>query len=291
MADVYSRNNFTVDAPSMRSVQAVADHANRYLPESVRQPVLNRIEDFTSKVRSDGQGGFQVEGPAFAALDSALSRHLRSTNDGQVRETLGQLREALRTGMEASLSGDDAEALAAFRRQYANGKVIQQAMNTPSLSTAAGHVPPLRISTTLAAGPGSGYARGSADLHDLGEIGREFIQEATPNSGTPMRQTMRTLLTGGALLGGGSWVSGGNPLRALAYGAGGIALPALLQAAARTGPGRAYLTNQAAAGWAPQATRGTLAGIGGAQLPGLLGTPPGPGPRVAPLLDPRFQPQ
>jgi hypothetical protein len=289
MADVYGRNNFTVDAPSMQNVQAVADYANRYLPESVRQPVLNRIEDFTSKIRSDGQGGFQVEGPAFAALDSALSRHLRSSNDGQVREALGQLREALRTGMEASISGDDAEALATFRRQYANGKVIQQAINTPSAATAAGHVPPLRISTTLAAGPGTNYARGSADLHDLGNIGREFVQDTIPNSGTSMRGNMKTLVQGGFV--GGGAIGGGDLTTKVLLGGGALVLPSVIQQLARSPWGRAYLTNQAAtaaAGVGPQASRGTAAGIIGAQLPGLLSPAPGP---VAPINDPRFQPQ
>jgi len=297
MSDIYSRNNFRVDAPAMQSVQAVADQANRYLPESVRQPVLNRIEDFTSKVQSDGQGGFRVEGPAFASLDSELSKHIRTTSDGQVRDTLLQLRQALRAGMAGSITGEDAEALDTARRQYANGKVIQAAMNTPSAVTAGGNIPAGRLSTVLASGSGNNYAAGRGDLNDLGRIGRAFIQDPVPQSGTPMRTAMKTLLTGG-MMGGGAYFGGGDPLHSIALGAGAVGLPPIIQSLATSPVGRAYLTNQAAGAIGPQTTRGTMAGVAtSTALPGLLGEPapptPGPGPRrsLAPYLDPRFQPQ
>jgi len=286
MGAVYDRNNFRVDAPAMQAVTAVANNAARELPESLAHQVRNRVDDFIAKIRLDGQGGLHVEGPAFGALDSELSRTIRSVDSGEVRLHLGRLQEALRDGMQASLSPEDAAALATFRRQYANGMIIREAINAPSIATAAGHIPATRLSTVLA-GDNEAYARGRGDLNDVARIGRTFIQDPIPNSGTPMRTNMRQLVQGGAVLGGG--LAGGNLAQRLLLGGGALVLPSIIQQLSRTGPGRAYLTNQAAAGWAPQATAGTMAGIGGAALPGLLSPPPGA--RVAPINDPRFQPQ
>jgi hypothetical protein len=288
MGNIYGANNFRVDAPSMQAVTAVANNAARDLPGNVAHQVRNRVDDFIAKIRPDGQGGLHVEGPAFQALDSELSRTIRSVDSGEVRLHLGRLQEALRDGMEASLSPEDAQALATFRRQYANGMIIREAINAPSAATAAGHIPATRLSTVLA-GDNEAYARGRGDLNDVARVGRTFIQDPIPNSGTSMRSAMTQLLQGGAVLGGG--LAGGNLAQRALLGGGALALPSVIQALARSNVGRAYLTNQAAAGVAPQVTRGTLAGIGGAQLPGLLGAPPGPGPRVAPIDDPRFQPQ
>ena len=198
LGDLAARNTLTVNRDVMQGVQEVANEARRYLPQDKARPVLNRIGDFIDKIDTKT---FKVEGEAYAKLDSALATQIRGETDGNVRNVLQNLRDALRQGMDASISGQDAQAWQEARRQYANLSMITRAMNAPNINTAAGNIPPAALSQAMASGPARNYAMGRGDLNDLTRVGRAFIQDAIPNSGTPERLAIQGLLTGGATMG------------------------------------------------------------------------------------------
>lgn len=265
MGAIAGRNTMQVDATAMQAVQQQALDARRYLTGDQARPVMNRIEDFINKIQVGPNNGATVEGQAFAKLDSALSAHIRSVSDGNARDALRGLRDTLRKAMDASISPDDAAAWSEARRQYANYKTIESAMNQPSAATAAGNIPPAALSQALARGPQRSYAMGYGDLNDLSRVGRAFVQDAVPNSGTPERAYMINLLTGGV----GGFGAGGAEGAALGAAAA-LAGPRVAQEAYMSPLVRAYLTNQLANQFVPQMSRGAVTGIGAAQSRPLI---------------------
>lgn len=266
MGDVYERNVMRVDAPTAQAVRAIAAEARRELPKDAAKPILNRVEDFISKIETPTPGASKVDGKAFGALDSQISQALRREMDGKVRHYLGRLQEELRDAFAASLSADDAALLGTARRQYANGKLIEAAMNAPNIQTAAGNIPPAGLSQALAQGAGHNFARGRGDLNDLTRVGRAFIQDAIPNSGTPERMAIQGMLTG-------SIYSGGNVLspEMLMGAAGGLLGPRVAQSAYYAPWSQRYLTNQLADRALPRVPQGLLGTVAVEQgLPLLL---------------------
>ncbi len=262
LGDLAARNTLQVNRDVMQNVQSVATEARRYLPQDKARPVLARIADFIDKIDTKT---FRVDGTAYARLDSALSTQIRGEADGNVRNVLQNLRDALRTGMDASISGDDAAAWADARRQYANLSLITRAMNQPSAATSAGNIPPAALSTALASGPQRNFAMGRGDMNDLTRVGRAFVQDAIPNSGTPERMAIQGLLTGGATAGITGDLATGASAAALA-----LAAPRAAQMAYYSPLMRAYLTNQMADNVLPRVSPEALRAIGANQTRGLL---------------------
>ena len=231
MQEVAARNTLKLDADAMQGVHRVAQEASRYLTKDQAGPVLKRVDDFINKIDTQN---FTVDGKAFAALDSAIGKQIRNTSDGNARSALGKLQDAIRNAMDASMTGDDAALWAEARRHYANGKIIQQAMNTGSASTAAGNIPPASLSSALAQGPSRNFAMGRGDLNDLSRIGRAFIQDPVGNSGSAERIMMQSLLSGG---GAGLGAAGGGMPGVAAGLLASAAGPRVAQGAYYSGPG------------------------------------------------------
>lgn len=228
--------------------------------------MLARIGDFIDKIDTKT---FKVDGTAYANLDSALSTQIRGEADGNVRTVLQQLRDALRTGMDASISGQDAQAWAEARRQYANLALITRAMNQPSAATSAGNIPPAALSTALASGPQRNFAMGRGDLNDMTRVGRAFIQDAIPNSGTPERLAIQNMLTGG-FAGGGAMLGGADPMTALGAGMATLAIPKAVQSVYYSPIAQRYLANQVAERYLPRVSPEALRAFTATQVRGLL---------------------
>jgi len=264
---IAGRNTMQVDVPIMQNITQLAQNARRYLTSDHSRPMLARIEDFLDKIRITGRNSAIVEGRAYADLDSALATQIRGTGDGNARRALGELRDALRVAMDNSISAADAEAWQLARREYANFKTIQRAMNSPNAQTAAGNIPPAALSNAIATGPQRNYAMGRGDLNDLARVGRAFIQEAIPNSGTPERLAIQNLMTGG--LAGVGGATGGLEGAALGMAAG-LAGPRVAQSIYYAPLMQRYLTNQLAAGLLPGVGSRTLPSVAAGQFRPLM---------------------
>jgi hypothetical protein len=264
MQQVYARNNLSLDAPTMQRVQAIAAEAKRELPKDSVKPIVNRVLDFIDKIKTGPQGS-TVDGKAFGALDSALSTELREIKDVKTLRFLGNLQRTLRDAFESSAPQADAELLREARRHFANGMVIQKAMNSGSANTAAGYIPPTALSSALAGGPRRNYARGFGDLNDLSRIGRAFVQDSVNDSGSAQRLMYQGLLTGAPAA-----ALTGNTAAGLAAGAAGLAVPRAVQELYYSPAGRAYLTNQLADKVLPRVSPEALRAISATQARGLL---------------------
>ena len=274
ISGVYGRNNFTVDAPAMQGVQQLADEMRWLYGSDVQKALGGHITELLNKIRPGPQGGYIVEGEAFQKLDSALSKRIRETSDGDLRSRLTDLRTTLRDSMDNSIlhggTPEDAATLAEARRHYAVGKEIQKVINTPTLDAIAGDISPAQLARVVASGSGQHFATGRDALRDLAAGGKMFIKDNIPNSGTNERSMMTHLLTGG-MFGSGGWsMAGGNPFTGALMGAGGVALPRLVQMAYQSRLGDRFARNQALSGMPNPINRGAFTGIATAPQVGLL---------------------
>lgn len=181
-----------------RAITAIADEARDFLGPQAQKQVLNVKQRLV-----DQSVNGVLPGQAFQSIDSALGKVAGA--GGENAYILGKLQETLRDAAEASLSPEDAQALAMARQQYRDLKTIEPLV--ASTGAASGNISPAALQgrvTATKAGKAS-MARGSrGDLGDLAAVGQRFIKEP-PNSFTADRQQARDVLktVGGAILGGG----------------------------------------------------------------------------------------
>lgn len=233
--ELSARNNLSVTDNLVDDLARITDEVGRFsVPEIVR-PVQNRIEDILSKVTEDGT----IPGKAYREIDSAIGRTLRSTTNGDLRNYLGEVRDALRTAMDNSIAPTDQQAWQQARRQYANLMTIARAMNAGTGETVAGNVSPAQLMAAVRNQGNNATAFGRGDLQDMARIGQAFVRDPIANSGTPERTIMAGLLTAG----GGGFAAGLDPMTMAA--AGGAALsPRVIQMIYNTPLMQRYLTNE-----------------------------------------------
>lgn len=221
--DLSARNAATIDQNVLTRMADVVDNANRYSTPDVARVVGNFADDVLSRVNQNDV----LPGAAYRALDSQMGRTMRSTTNGDIRHAVGDLRNALREAMDASIAPADQAAWREARRQYANLMTVAPLAARDPMGNVSGR-------TLLAAAlrqNRNGAFTGAGDLGELGRVGRTFVAEQTPNSGTAQRLFMQRFLE--------------NPLSATwQQGAGGISLP--VQAAMNSPAGIHYLTQGAA---------------------------------------------
>lgn len=195
----------------------------------------------------DVEGPGYMMGEDYQKLRSALTTRARNATDPEFRFALKGIRNALDDAASRSVSAEDSAAWDTARRQYANLKTIERAMNNTQLPTMAGNIQPTALGQAVQAsakGLGSSFARGGADdLNDLARIGSAFVRDSTPNSGTAQRQFMQHLLTGGAA-GGAGYLTSEDPTTGLAAAAAGFAGPKLAQKFYNSVTGGSYLGNK-----------------------------------------------
>lgn len=216
-AAIAARNRLNVNPLDPIGRQNIADlaratgTAQRYGTADTARNIMNRAEDLLRHVENGGI----VPGRAVAELDSDLSRAIRTTTDGMLKQHLREFRHALREAFGRSISVSDKGDWAEFRRRYANFAVLRDAMSQQNPQTAQGLLTPSALGNALARSVGRpGFAAGQGDLNDLARAGRIFVQDNIPDSATSQRALVTALLSGT-----GVGAATGDPLAAALAGA------------------------------------------------------------------------
>ena len=275
--DLARRTTVQVDDRLFKEVDAVASEYGRRLPTDVA-PVFQSYVDDLNTMRSamapppptgSGAAGavvpasqtstVQIPGEAFQNIVSGLRARARSAQNNPALQTaLDRLADAVDRTMVRSATPEVASAWRQARRNYRNLLTIDKAMSGGTQADrAAGDIAFGAFRQAVRQSDPRGFARGRGEMNDLARIGDFLGAARIPTSGTSERNTMTSLLTGGGLAGGGALAGGADPLLSLAVAGGATVLPRALQMAYNSPAGRAWLTNQLAAGAAP--------------APGLLG--------------------
>jgi hypothetical protein len=114
--DLTARNSLQVTPELARNLHAIAQQA-KMAGADVANAVNNAIEGLYSQMQ-DGA----VPGRAYQALDSTLGGITKTGTP--VAHFVGMVRDAIRNGMDASISPEDAAAWKQLRAEYGNRKTI-----------------------------------------------------------------------------------------------------------------------------------------------------------------------
>ncbi len=191
-----SRNALSVDTRFLNSINNISNNAS--VSPQAKQAVDAAIERLYDQAAT-GANGVVIPGRAYQALDSDLGQVARA--GGAEGYYIGQLRDAVRSAMDRSISPQDAQAWRQLRREYGNRKTIAPLV---AKSGDEGISPQqlLNAATNSGSAKEAMAAGNRGELGTLGNIGR--LMREPPSSGTAERLFVGSL-----------------------FGAGGIANPAL----------------------------------------------------------------
>jgi hypothetical protein len=230
-----------------------------------RRPIF---ENFVNDIINSGGA---LDGPTYQTVRSDLGTLAKNheANDPTLAQALRGLRNALDDAARRSMPAADRGAWDEARRQWGNMKVIQRAMQSSIADTLAGNVPPTAFHQAVKAQYPTAHAFGAGEMNDLERVGRQFVRDPIPNSGTAERSFIISMLTGGGI---GTLTQGPGVGHAIGGAAATLLGPRAAQLAYNSPLVQAYLRNRLAAD--PTLTPEMLSAIAAGQLGDR-----GPGPR------------
>lgn len=186
-----AQNSLGVGDDLLGKLATLQDEAQRFGTNDTARAVGSAIDELLSKADAAGN----VPGKAYQALDSKLGKLTKSGDEKAM--FLGQVREAVRGAMDDSISASDKEAWKTARTQYRNLKTIRDLV---AKEGADGNISPAqlagRINSSQAGKESMAMGKGG-ELGDLARIGRQFVRDPIPDSGTANRLLALSLLGGG----------------------------------------------------------------------------------------------
>jgi hypothetical protein len=245
--DLASRTVVRPDRQFAADIMATAQNYGRRLSTDqapVFQSYMDDLQPLLSAISTPGASP-QIAGDVYRTIRSDLAKRIRTTNDLQLKDALGGIVEALDGAMERSagsaLRGEWQEA----RQQYAALKTVDKAMSGGTqIDRSQANIPLGAFSNAVKGADREGYARARGQYGELAKLA-DYLAPKIPDSGTPSRGLMTSLLTGGAI-GGPIAGAGGFTPGAMMTGAAAAATPYAVSRLYNTGPARAYLSNQIA---------------------------------------------
>lgn len=290
-----------IDQQFGQDVARTAQEYGRRLPTDVSPVFQSYMDDIAPMIRAAAQGqNPQVDGRTFQNISSNIATAARRARARpELADALTGLRDALDDAMERSAqmganpgtpriagaggqANNIADELRETRRQYRNLLAIDEAAGAGTQADrAAGNLSFGAMRSAIDRQDPRGFARGRGDMADIAQIG-DFLAQKIPNSGTPERMAAMRVAQGGMGAGGmfgGGMMMGADPMTAGLMAGGSLAMPPIVQALMNSPAGRAYLTNQVAAGNGPRVNTGLLAALLGGQAKGELLAAPQQPPR------------
>jgi hypothetical protein len=184
-----------------------------------------------------------LEGEVYQRARSVLSKASKDAygaSNSALGKSLKDLRNALDDAAERSIAPADAAAWKEARTQYGALKAIEKATDPVT-----GVVSPLKLVNELKRKNPNGmiYGKGDQTLPDIAKVGKQFIAENLPDSGTAQRSWYMSMLQNPiAPIGGLTGFMTGGPVGALAGTAAGAATPLAAQRALWSDAGKRYFS-------------------------------------------------
>lgn len=217
------------------SARNTVDLGNDFLDALVRvdaskTPFSKGIDEVIERGLQLAEKG-KISGEEYQAVRSSLTKASKGAwaQNPELGQALKTLRNSLDDAAGNSMSAQDQAAWAELRKQYANLKTIEKATDS-----ATGNVSAKKLFNELQrANPqGMRYGFGDQELPDIARVGRQFIGETLPDSGTAQRSFYMNLLQNptagvGGLLG----FATGGPAGAVLGAAAGAGTPLAAQRA------------------------------------------------------------
>jgi hypothetical protein len=247
--ELAARNAVRGDQQMVQDLGTTWSEYTALVNEAARAPIVeSTIRDIANALR---QNGGTLTGEAYQSMRSRLGRAIRSATDPELSGALRGIQGALDDAMERSMVATQSPDLGAWqqvRKDYANFIVLQNAAAGAGENAAMGLISPAQLRAAVARQNKGAYVRGQGDFAELARAGVAGMTPL-PNSGTAARLSARSLAAGVPTAAG--YIVGEKVLPGfggLALGAIGSQAPNALGSLILSGPGRAYLTNQALRG-------------------------------------------
>ncbi len=240
--DLAARTTLNADKTFADDVLKVATNYGRRLETDVAPVFKSYMDDLQPVVDAIAKGqNPSIAGETYKAIRSDLSRRMRSTTNGELKEALGGLQKALDGVVDRSASGPLLKEWQGLRKEYAAFKTVDKAMQSGTqLDRSAGNIPLGSFTNAVRSGDRSGYARARGQYGELAKLA-DYLAPKIPDSGTATRAFTANALTGGALFGGAAATGAGLPAAVAAAGA-----PWAASKIYNTPAVQKYLTNQVA---------------------------------------------
>ncbi len=190
IGDIAERNTLAIGQPVMKSMLDLQNEVQQYAAPEVARTVTNRIKQAFDKLETDAAGNVTMPGRTYRELQSAIGKQMKSAS-GDLKAYLGTLRDALRDGMNQSISAADKAAWESANKTYRNAITLEDVAARSPL----GNISPASL---FQAGK-----KGTPEMRDLGAAASALIRPL-PSSGTAERSLAINMLTnpGGALMQG-----------------------------------------------------------------------------------------
>lgn len=190
-----SQNNLAVTPALLNDLGQVTTDASRHATDSTARSITNLVDDLAGKI--DPTTG-TIPGAAYQAIDSKISKLLKAGNEQT--PFLQQLQTSIRTAMDHSISPADQAAWQQARAQYRNLKAVRDIVGKGG---GEGDISPALLMGRLNANNAGkeAMAQGTrGELGDIAEVGKQFLVDQVPNSGTAQRMAAYGALgAGGAV--------------------------------------------------------------------------------------------
>ena len=194
--DLSARNSLNVTPTLANDLGSVSSDATKFGTSDTARTVGNAIDDIMSK--ADPVTG-KIPGAAYQSFDSAMGKLTRGGDEKA--HYIGQVRDAVRAAMDDSISPTDQAAWQTARSQYASLKTIRDLI---AKGDGSGDISPAALMGRVTAN-GAGKERmamgNGGDLGDLAQIGKRFLRDPIPDSGTAQRNMLYSMLMGGGSAG------------------------------------------------------------------------------------------
>lgn len=154
----------------------------------------------------------KVAGTTYQSIDTQLGNMIKA--GGEKAHFAKRLQTELRAAMDKSIVPADQQAWQQARSQYRNLKAVRDIV---AKDMGNGDIPPTALSNALnstEAGKEAMAMGKRGDLGDLSQVGRQFVRDQVPNSGTAQRTIAMSLLGAGVTTGGLHGLTGAAALLA-----------------------------------------------------------------------------
>lgn len=161
-----------------QAINQIVQEADNLLTGDLSAVVRRNAE----KLLNDAGPNGAIDGEKLASFRSSLVKGIPRAQGG-AKEFLADIVDQIDTTAEANLSKEAADGLKQARRQWRNWKVLQPLLE----KSPDGRFPPSELMNRVAASPyikASATKTGEDPLVDLARIGKKFLKQQSPSSGT-----------------------------------------------------------------------------------------------------------